>query len=359
MHRARGEAPYTWDKARRDDARHPGAADPEPEVQGVRLPVMNPSPRRIAALSALSALAAVLVLTAVACGGGTGGSAPAPTPALSPSPAPTPGALQTVTELKLALVTSYGPLWYCDPDFYPIQREDEIASAKERWPEVTADAAAFKSIAAANQVDPAGQLTDPQMLAVYRTWKVLRAIALDASGDGYRFDYLAQPKPGAAEGTRSTGTISASGVISIEQQTAAMEPICPICLARGVRIDTPSGREAVEALQIGDPIWTLDTSGHRIDGIVLAVGSARAPLNHRVVHLVLADGRSVTASPGHPLGDGRPIGAIRLGDLVAGSVVVSADLVPYDGGRTFDIVVSGPTGTYLVDGIPLGSTLQP
>jgi hypothetical protein len=33
--------------------------------------------------------------------------------------------------------------------------------------------------------------------------------------------------------------------------------------------------------------------------------------------------------------------------------------VAYDGARTFDLVVSGPTGIYLVDGIPMGSTLRP
>jgi hypothetical protein len=78
-----------------------------------------------------------------------------------------------------------------------------------------------------------------------------------------------------------------------------------------------------------------------------------------VVRLVLADGRSVTASPGHPLADGRPLGELRARDVVSGSVVLSADPIRYDGARTFDLVVSGLTGTYLVDGIPLGSTLQP
>ena len=42
-----------------------------------------------------------------------------------------------------------------------------------------------------------------------------------------------------------------------------------------------------------------------------------------------------------------------------GSTVASAELVPYTDGSTFDVVVSGPTGTYLVDGIELWSTLQP
>jgi hypothetical protein len=73
---------------------------------------------------------------------------------------------------------------------------------------------------------------------------------------------------------------------------------------------------------------------------------------------VLDDGRTVSASPGHPLADGRLLGDLRVGDMVDGSRVIAADLVPYMGGETFDIVASGPTGIYLADGIAMGSTLR-
>jgi hypothetical protein len=310
---------------------------------------MNRLPRIIAGL--------VLTLVTTAC---SAGASPSPTPGPSPTPSPTPGPALTAAQLKLAIIDRFGPLWYCDPDFYPIQRLEEIDAAHERWAELVADTEAYAAITAKLGLDPSADFTDDQTLEVYRAWKVLNAIALDPIGnDTYRFDYLAEPGAGATEGTRTAGTIGATGSIAIEQQAAAGEPMCPICLARGTRIETPSGRLPVEGLRIGDPVWTLDEHGRRVRATVIAVGSTAAPAGHRVVRLVLADGRTVTASPGHPLADGRRLGDLRTGDAVAGSVVVSADLVPYDDGRTYDIVVSGPTGIYLVDGIPLGSTLRP
>ncbi|HUP02187.1 MAG TPA: hypothetical protein VM737_11815 [Gemmatimonadota bacterium] len=49
-------------------------------------------------------------------------SAPAAVPTSSPSP-PSPLA---VVELKYRVFDEVGRPWYCDPDFYPIQREDEV-----------------------------------------------------------------------------------------------------------------------------------------------------------------------------------------------------------------------------------------
>lgn len=54
---------------------------------------------------------------------------------------------------------------------------------------------------------------------------------------------------------------------------------------------------------------------------------------------------------------GRPIALLRDGDAYDGSVVVSADRIPYDGGRTVDLLPSGGTGVYWANGIELGSTL--
>lgn len=281
-------------------------------------------------------------------------------PSAAPGTSPTPAPVLSMADLKFTLIDAYGPLWYCDPDFYPIQRVDEIESARTRWPEVQADAEAFHAIVRRLGLEAVATFTDEQKLAVYQAWKVLHAIALNPIGnETYRFDYLAQPAPGAQRGSRTAGTITSRGVLTIEQQAPADAPNCPICLARGTRIETPSGGTAVEDLRLGDPVWTVDAAGTLTPAVVIALGSTPVPVDHHVVRLVLADGRTATASPGHPLADGRRFGDLRPGDIVDGSPVRSAALIPYLDGRTYDLVASGPTGIYLVDGIQLGSTLRP
>ena len=101
----------------------------------------------------------------------------------------------------------------------------------------------------------------------------------------------------------------------------------------------------------------IDSAGERFVATVLRVGRTPVPATHEVVRLILADGRVVRASPRHPLPDGRLLGDLRAGDDVDGALVTSAGLEPYDGGFTFDLLPSGPTGIYIADGVPLGSTL--
>ena len=299
-----------------------------------------------------------LTLAVVSACGNAG--SPSPTPGPSIIPGPTGGGALTTGDLRLRLIAELGPRWYCDPDSYPIGR-DEQQSAIERYPQIrTEDPELFEAVARDLGIDPAAAHTDAEKLALWRGWKLAASIQLDPiGGDRYRFDYLAQPVDGAAEGLRTGGIIDATGTIEIEQQAAAGEPMCPICLARGTMIDTPDGPIAVELLRIGDPIWTMDANGRRVPGTVIALGSVTAPLEHRVIRLTLADGRSVTASPGHPLADGRALGELAIGDLVDGSPITNLASVPYTGGQTFDLVASGPTGSYFSDGIPLGTTLRP
>jgi hypothetical protein len=105
------------------------------------------------------------------------------------SPSPTPGPPLTTAELKLRLIDELGPLWYCDPDFYPIAVFDEADQAKKRFGEVQADTEAFAAIVARLGIDP-GTVTDDGKLAIYRLWKQLNAIVLEpADGGTYRIDW--------------------------------------------------------------------------------------------------------------------------------------------------------------------------
>jgi hypothetical protein len=75
------------------------------------------------------------------------------------------------------------------------------------------------------------------------------------------------------------------------------------------------------------------------------------------VRLELADGRVVSASPGHPTAEGTPIGTLAVGDRLDGSFVLSVARLPY-AGRTWDLRPAGSTGIYWADGIALRTTLR-
>ena len=275
-----------------------------------------------------------------------------------PSPSPTGEPLDE-TGARYALLERLGPLWYCDPDFFPLQFQEEQAAALEHWAEVTADDELYESMLGHLGWDVNLDLTDAEKLTVYREWKVLRAMTLQATGDGaWRFDLLTLDAPGAEAGRHTVGTISDHGSIKVELQEPSSGPICPICLARGTLIDTPAGPLPVEQLRMGDLVWTVDRNGARLAAPVRALGSTAVPASHRVVHLVLADGREVWVSPGHPTADGRRAGQLRAGDVLDGSRVVAATFVPYAGGSTFDLLPAGDTGAYWANGILLESTLM-
>jgi hypothetical protein len=273
------------------------------------------------------------------------------------SPSPSPGPPLSEIQLKAALIDSYGPLWYCDPDFYPVGR-DELVAMRERWPEVTADPVVFAIIAARVGVDPAAQLSDEQRLAVYREWKMLNALFLDRQGGVYRFDILVQPVAGATEGRHVGGLIHIDGRIEVEQDAPAGEPNCPICLLRGTPIATPNGDVAVEDIRAGTVVWTLDGAGRQVATPVVRIGRVNIGPGHTAARVELSDGRSITASAGHALADGRTIGSLAVGDAVDGAIVTTVTIVPNAAGWTYDLLPAGDSGAYWAGGILLGSTLR-
>jgi hypothetical protein len=129
-----------------------------------------------------------------------------------------------------------------------------------------------------------------------------------------------------------------------------------ICLAADDRIATPTGPLPVAQLRPGMIVWTQDGAGRRIAAQVLRVSHKPAPSGHHVIRVVLSDGRTVEASPGHPTADGRHVGELRPGDLLDGSRVRAVQRVSYIG-DTWDLLPAGPTGAYWADDVLLGSTL--
>lgn len=300
-------------------------------------------------------------MLALGCAGGPTGTPtppPGPLPTSSPAPTPHPGGELSQAELRYLLLDQFGPISWCDPDFYPIQQQDEQQSADQHWPEITADAETFSDITAhlGLALDP--DMEDVDRLAVYREWKLLNAVRLETIAGGYAFDLITETNPGLGQGVHSVGTIDARGTIELALQEQSGLTACPICLARGTLIATPNGDVPVETLKVGDDVWTLDENGQRVAQPLLRFGSAPVPDSHKVVHLVLGDGRQAWVSPGHPTADGRTLRELRAGDTLDGALVLSSELTAYDGGATFDVLPAGSTGVYWANGIMLGSTLR-
>src|SRR6266446_5034334 len=124
-----------------------------------------------------------------------------------------------------------------------------------------------------------------------------------------------------------------------------------------VRSASTNGDVRVTNVRSGMLVWTADSDGTRVAAPVVEVGSMEVPSGHLMVHLRLADGRELLASPGHRTSDGRPLGTLARGDKVDGSIVTTSELVPYAGERTYDVLPAGATGSYWANGILLASTL--
>jgi len=279
-----------------------------------------------------------------------------PPPPATPTPIPTLEAgMLGPTVLKYRLLDEF-PLFYCDPDEYPVARGDEQDKARERFPEIQANAEAFETIVARLGLEGTTSFSDEQKLQIYREYKRLAAIQFEAEGkDRYRFQFQSAQAEG--NGELLNGIIDGKGRITIQERQPGIVT-CPICLAAGSQIDTPAGPIAVENLRAGDLVWTLTSDGRRAAAPLLLAARAPAPTSHRVVHLLLEDGRELWASPGHPTASGRPLADLAPGDALDGARVMTAALEPYTAAFTYDILPAGDTGLYWANGVLLGSTLR-
>ncbi len=282
-----------------------------------------------------------------------------PTPSISPSPTPTPTITTPATsynqyQLEYLVLAKYPDFFWCDPDFYPVSREgQEQANALQQFPTIQANNLEFSAILSHLGLSAKNDYTDSEKLTIYREYKKLeRALQMTASGNNYQFII----RVGQNQGQSITGTITPAGIISVISQENSFNT-CPICLSRGTLIETPGGPMAVEQIQSGNLVWTLDDRGIRVAVRVLKTSATPVPDSFRMVRIKLEDGRSITASPGHPSAELKHLGDYQVGDLLDSSRIVSTEYVSYDDHFTFDLLPESDSGLYWANRILLKSTL--
>ena len=288
------------------------------------------------------------ILLAVAAIFGTGCSKQVPaTP-------PTPPVVYSVPELKYKLMANFGDVFYVDTDFYPVAREgQEEKNALDQFPAIKADNAEFTAILQHLSLPDKADYTTEEKVTIYREHKKLtRGIEMTASGDIYNFAL----RIGEGQGEHIEGTITTSGKIAVTKREKSFNTY-PICLAQGTMIAIPGGQVPVEQIKTGMFVWTIDSSGQRVAARVDRTVATPVPASFQVVRVILNDGRSVTASPGHPTADERGLGNYAAGDILDGAIVVSVERINYDGGATYDLLPSGTTGLYWANDVLLMSTL--
>ncbi|HEX9674760.1 MAG TPA: Hint domain-containing protein [Anaerolineales bacterium] len=277
----------------------------------------------------------------------------APVPTGSTPPVTPSGERLGAIELKYVLIDTFGPPFFCDPDYYPVARDDEQQKALEWFGQVDLASEEMRAILA--RLRMVALLSDEDILMAYREHKLLGSILVEPSGTEYRFEFRLGEEP---EGETVSGRIDDRGRIDEEKREPGFNT-CPICLAAGTLIDTPSGPVAVQELQAGMAIWTVGKSGARTAAVILRTGSVPVPEGFALVRLRLEDGRQLVASPGHPLRDDRRLGELQAGEMLDGARVVSVERVPAVRPATYDVLPAGGTGLYWANGILVRSTLAP
>ena len=273
--------------------------------------------------------------------------APSSSPTASPSTGAPSAQSLTIPDLKFKVVEVEGPARVCGP---PVVRADgDQAEADAGFAQIQADTTTYAAILRHEHLSP-----DPTSvafrLAVFHAHRARQVITLLPAGNSYRFEIP------TASRTVVSGNIDRSGTISGTSSRPLLGG-CPICLTAATAIYTPNGPLPVSQLRVGMPIWTLGPDGGRQLAQVQSVGHVPMPFGHDAVRLMLADGRQVAASAGHPTLDGHSLGQLHVGDLLDGGRVVSVEIIHLHDSGTYDLLPSGPSGAYWADGVLLRSTL--
>ena len=234
------------------------------------------------------AMLGALIIFVSSCGESQQSSSPSPTPTANAEPLQ----LASISELKYLLIDRYGDIVVPEPVGVP--EEVRLQQAKGALSTMRADSEAFQLILDRLGLIDQPEYGDSELLDIFDQFRTLNAVGLERTGNEYEFS-LVVIEDGFP--VRVEGRISAGGAVA---ETGRNPAILPICLSEGTLIDTPTGATAIEELNGGAKVWTLDSSGQRREASVKIVASALAPNGHIMLSLSLEDGRSLLASPGHP-----------------------------------------------------------
>jgi hypothetical protein len=258
------------------------------------------------------------------------------------------------TELKYRVLDFFPNQFFCDPDVYPVARADEAELARQHLPELQANPEEFQAILKRKGLSGSRTFTDEQTLLIYREHKKLGAFHFEPADGNYHFQL--QIREGKQQGFLIKGFVDSSGSVTVQEREPSLAT-CPVCLAPQTQIATPKGPVAVADLRVGDPVWTADASGVRLAATIVKTVRVPVPPSHRMVHVVLEDGRELWISPGHPTVDERSITDLRTGDFLSGGRIIRIAEGAYQQPATYDLLPSGRTGYYWANGILIGSTL--
>ncbi len=158
---------------------------------------------------------------------------------------------------------------------------------------------------------------------------------------------------------RPCGPVTRPGDKNCESAQCGSGGFCHTCrcLPGDSLIETPDGPRAISSLSVGDPVYSQNRLGVRVRATIRVVSRVQVMSAHEVVEIQLQDGRRVTGSAPHPLGDGRTLGQLQVGDMVDGARIQAITRSPFQEALLWDLFPSGETGIYFVNGIPLRTTL--
>lgn len=129
-----------------------------------------------------------------------------------------------------------------------------------------------------------------------------------------------------------------------------------VCAAPDTPIATPEGNVPIANLRPGDMVYSSDNGA--LVAVPLLRVTQRPVKNHFVVQLRTKQGHLLNISAPHPTADGRLFADLKVGDSLDGEAIVSRELVPYQFAFTYDILPASSTGTYVANGLLIGSTLK-